>query len=69
MLTVLIVWLAGLIAAVCLMVHILWVKKFWAADEHKSLVTLMYSGCFIQLIGVCSFVVYLVLGFTNHQTG
>lgn len=60
--------ISGLIAGLTLLVHILYRRGFWNYAQQASLHRLMYTGCFVQLIGVTSFVVYIVMG-SLYQTG
>jgi len=48
--------------------HVYYAKRRFTYDNSHLLKLLMYVGCFVQLAGVVSFVVYLVLG-CLYQTG
>ncbi|XP_013394203.1 heme transporter hrg1-B-like [Lingula anatina] len=53
--------ISGVFAAVTLYVHIQYIRDIWKTFFYK-LKYLMYTGCFVQLAGVCGFIVYLTLG-------
>ncbi|KAK3104769.1 hypothetical protein FSP39_009773 [Pinctada imbricata] len=58
--------MSGCTAAITLTVHICYLRGVWET-RYGSLKFLMLFGCFIQLIGVCGFVVYLTLAIVNKQ--
>ncbi|KAL3836190.1 hypothetical protein ACJMK2_021632 [Sinanodonta woodiana] len=62
------VWglLSGLAAAATLYVHVCYRKKKWETDPYQ-LKGYMLAGCFVQLLGVCGFAVYLTLALTQKQ--
>ncbi|XP_033758486.1 heme transporter hrg1-A-like [Pecten maximus] len=60
---------SGLVAGLTLLLHIQYYRKISKGlyIERTSLSRLMLLGCFIQLAGVCGFVVYLTLAITQGQ--
>ncbi|ESO86790.1 hypothetical protein LOTGIDRAFT_235195 [Lottia gigantea] len=57
---------SGLAASISIYIHFGYQRQIFAAYPY-TLQRFMLTGCFIQLAGVCGFVVYLVLGITQHQ--